>query len=117
VVLFVQVDAISSAAPDAISSAAPGPISSAALDPISLAALSQPGGPLQDCIWPVACWGGRLTPLGPTVPWPEVATNGNLWWGDYEDGVVAFGDKFYGIWGDNRDGSTETKLYGAWFDE
>jgi hypothetical protein len=59
----------------------------------------------------------RVTPLGATVPWPEKATTGNLWWGDYEDGVVGFGSRFHAIWGDNRDGQTTTKLMGAAFNE
>ncbi|MBC8067914.1 MAG: hypothetical protein IAG13_06225 [Deltaproteobacteria bacterium] len=61
--------------------------------------------------------GGNLTPVGASIPWQEKGQNGNLWWGDYEDGVVNWGTKFYGIWGDNRDGTTTTKLYGAEFNE
>jgi len=59
----------------------------------------------------------RLTPLGATVPWPEIATTGNLWWGDYEDGVVGFGTRFHALWADNRDGQPTTKLRGAPFNE
>lgn len=59
----------------------------------------------------------RVTPLGPGVPWKEKSTNLNLWWGDYEGGVVGFGSTFYAIWGDNRDGTTTTKLMGASFND
>jgi hypothetical protein len=60
---------------------------------------------------------GRITPIGATVPWPETATTGNLWWGDYEDAVVGFGSRFHAIWADNRDGAATTKLRGAAFNE
>ncbi len=83
--------------------------------------------PLQSDIWgysgrpgpPTEQWWTmhRITPLGPGVPWEEKATNGNLWWGDYEDGVVDLGSKFFGIWADNRDGTTTAKLFGAEFNE
>jgi hypothetical protein len=59
----------------------------------------------------------RITPLAGNVPWEDKGRNGNLWWGDYENGVVGLTNKFYTIWGDNRDGSTTTRLYGAEFNE
>jgi hypothetical protein len=62
----------------------------------------------------------RITPIAdPKVPWPETSTTGNLWWGDYEDGVVGFGTRFHAIWGDDRDNLDGgiTKLMGAAFNE
>lgn len=60
-------------------------------------------------------WWLLLTLLDATVPWPETATVGNLWWGDYEDGVVGFGTRFHALWPDSRDGQTTSKLRGAPF--
>jgi len=83
--------------------------------------------PLQSDIWGYSIRSGplaatektmaRITPLGATVPWAELSATLNLWWGDYEDGVVNFGSTFYAIWADNRDGTNTTKLMGAGFNE
>ena len=60
----------------------------------------------------------RITPLVGNVPWAETSTDGNLWWGDYEDGVMGFGSRFHAVWGDDRDiGDGTTKLMGAAFNE
>jgi len=59
----------------------------------------------------------RITPFASNVPWPEMGLIGHPWWGDYQDGVMNLGSKFYVVWGDNRDGATEAKLWGASFNE
>lgn len=59
----------------------------------------------------------RITPLSSSVPWLPTATNGNLWWGDYEHTVVDVGGKFFTVWADNRDQTTTTRLKGASFNE
>ena len=65
--------------------------------------------------WPQTA--SRLTPLGTQIPWREVGTNGNNWWGDYQQALIDGGSFFYAIWGDNRDGTTLTKLFGMKFNE
>lgn len=59
----------------------------------------------------------RITPLSGSVPWLPTATNGNLWWGDYEHTVVDVGGKFFTVWADNRDQTATTRLKGASFNE
>jgi len=57
-----------------------------------------------------------LTGLGSGVPWLPTGANGNIWWGDYEQGVADVGGKFFSVWADNRDQATTTRLKGAQFD-
>jgi hypothetical protein len=68
---------------------------------------------------PVQGWAtmSRITPLASNVPWLETSTTGHTWWGDYEAATINLGSKFYAAWGDNRDGTTSTKLRGAYFNE
>jgi len=50
------------------------------------------------------------------VPWnPSRAGYGNVWWGDYSNGVTWQGDHFFGFWADMRDRADSSRIYGAAF--
>jgi len=77
----------------------------------------RPGEPKDTCTL-ISCpkTQSRITPLSSTVPWLPTATNGNLWWGDYEQGIATLGNNFFAVWADNRDQSLTTRIRGAAFD-
>lgn len=76
----------------------------------------RPGEPKDGCSPNCPKTQSRITPLSSSVPWLPTATNGNLWWGDYEQGIANLGNRFFAVWADNRDQSQTARLRGAHFD-
>ena len=51
------------------------------------------------------------------MPWRALGINGNNWLGDYQQAIIDGGAFFYALWGDNRDGTNLTRLFGVKFNE